>query len=193
MSARNDPTKSVHTTLVRANARAWGAATGLLFGTVLFAATNVLVLIGGEHVGAHLGRLAHVFPGYTVSVGGSLLGFVYAFVVGYALGRVLAPRKPTELDPRSRIHKHVRLNGNAWGLGMGGILAAGLFVTTNALALKGGDNVGALLHYLDTYIPGYQVTFAGSWIGAAFVFMAGWLAGKVIGSIYNATVQRAEG
>jgi hypothetical protein len=123
MHAQSDPARSVHTTLVRANARAWGAATGLLFGTVLFAATNVLVLIGGEHVGAHLGRLAHVFPGYTVSVGGSLLGFVYAFVLGYALGRVLAPRKPTALDPRSRVHRHVRLNGNAWGLGMGGILA----------------------------------------------------------------------
>ena len=185
----SSPQQEVHTTLVRANARAWGAATGLLFGAGLFAATNVLVLKGGDHVGTHLGRLGQVFPGYTVSVTGSMLGFVYAFVVGYALGRLLAPRKPTE---RSQLHHHVRLNGTAWGFGLGGILAAALFATTNALVAKGGEDVGALLHYLDVYIPGYEVSFAGSLIGALFLFMAGWVAGKLIGSIYNFTVTRAE-
>lgn len=34
-------------TLLRLNARAWGIATGLLFGGGLFVATNVLVLKGG--------------------------------------------------------------------------------------------------------------------------------------------------
>ncbi len=183
----------VHTTLVRANARAWGLATGLLFGATLFFATNILVLRGGPNVGYHLGRLSQVFPGYDVSFGGSLLGSVYAFVVGYALGRVLAPRKPTELDPRYFGKRHVRLNSNAWAWGLGVILAAVLFATTNALVLKGGENVGALLHYLDIYIPGYDVTFAGSWIGALFVFLSGWVGGKAIGTIYNYTVERAEG
>jgi len=187
------PESRVHTTLIRANARAWGLATGLLFGTGLFCATNILVLEGGENVGTHLGRLSQVFPGYQVSFVGSLLGFVYAFVVGYALGRVLAPRKPMELDPRSRTHRHVRLNSNAWGWGVGGLLAAALFATTNALVLRGGENVGALLHYLNIYIPGYEVTFLGSWIGAGFVFLAGWIGGKLIGVLYNFTVERAEG
>ncbi len=187
----------VHTTLVRANARAWGLATGLLFGTMLFLATIVLVVQGGENVGSHLGRLSQVFPGYEVSVSGSLLGFVYAFVVGYALGRLLAPRKPTEFDSglghRLPTKRHVRLNSSSWAWGTGALLAVALFATTNALVVRGGENVGALLHYLDIYIPGYEVTFLGSWIGAAFMFLVGWLSGKVIGLIYNFTVERAEG
>jgi hypothetical protein len=188
----NETPREVHTTLVRATARAWALATGLLLGLGLFLATIVLVLRGGPHVGTHLGRLSQVFPGYEVSFRGSLLGFVYAFVVGYALGRLLAPRRAMVLDPRRRAHRHVRLNGNAWGLGFGGLLAAALFATTNALVLRGGKDVGALLHYLAIYVPGYEVTFLGSCIGALALFAAGWIAGKCIGAIYNFAVARAE-
>lgn len=73
----------------RMNARAWGIGFGLLLGTGLFLATNILVMRGGEDVGQHLGLLAIYFPGYRVTFLGSLVGFVYAFVVGYGLGRVI--------------------------------------------------------------------------------------------------------
>lgn len=73
----------------RLNGRAWGIALGILFGVGLFVATNVLVLRGGEKVGTHLGLLSIYFPFYDVSFLGSLLGFVYAFVVGYATGRIV--------------------------------------------------------------------------------------------------------
>ena len=76
-------------TLARIDGRAWGIATGLVFGLGLFAATIFLVLKGGAVVGPHLQLLGMFFPGYRVSVAGSLLGFVYAFVFGYALGRLL--------------------------------------------------------------------------------------------------------
>ncbi|CAN5724171.1 hypothetical protein BH23GEM3_BH23GEM3_10080 [soil metagenome] len=76
-------------TVLRLNARAWGIAGGLLCGIGLFVATMILVLRGGEHVGAHLGLLRVYFPGYSVTFGGSLIGFVYAFVVGYGLGRLI--------------------------------------------------------------------------------------------------------
>lgn len=75
--------------LRRLNARAWGVATGLLFGGGLFFATNILVLKGGDDPGVHLRLLRAFFPGYSVSFVGSLVGFVYAFVVGYATGRVI--------------------------------------------------------------------------------------------------------
>jgi hypothetical protein len=185
----------IQTTLVRANARAWGVSTGLLFGLGVFLATNVLVLKGGEDVGAHLGRLGQVFPGFQVTFVGSLIGTVYAFVIGYALGRVLAPRRPLELEitDESTRHRHVRLNGRAWGWGTGGILAVLLFATTTALVMRGGENVGALLHHLDLYLPGYQVSYSGAVVGAAYVFGLGWLAGRAVGGIYNVTVERAEG
>jgi hypothetical protein len=73
----------------RLNERAWGVAGALVFGLGLFLATNVLVLQGGDDVGAHLGLLRYYFPGYSVTFVGSLIGFVYAFVLGYALGRVV--------------------------------------------------------------------------------------------------------
>jgi hypothetical protein len=71
---------------LRLNARAWGIALGLLFGLGLFAATIVLVLQGGPTVGRHLGLLSAFFPGYRVTLAGSLIGFVYAFVLGYGVG-----------------------------------------------------------------------------------------------------------
>jgi hypothetical protein len=71
------------------NGKAWGMALGFLFGIGLFVATNILVLKGGPNVGEHLSLLAQFFPGYRVTFVGSLIGFVYAFVVGYAVGRVI--------------------------------------------------------------------------------------------------------
>jgi hypothetical protein len=71
------------------NAKAWGIAFGLLCGLGLFAATLILVLKGGENVGEHLGLLAAYLPGYRVTVVGAFLGFVYLFVIGYALGRLV--------------------------------------------------------------------------------------------------------
>jgi len=81
--------EELESTLLRLNARAWGIATGLLFGVGLFLATNILLLKGGDNVGQHLQMLRVFFPGYSVSFLGSLIGFVYAFVVGYAIGRII--------------------------------------------------------------------------------------------------------
>lgn len=73
----------------QANQKAWGIGTGLLLGIALFVATNVLVARGGSNVGAHLYVLNAYFPGYSVSFAGSLIGFVYAFVLGYLSGRLV--------------------------------------------------------------------------------------------------------
>ena len=73
----------------RLNARAWGISMGMLLGGGLFVATNVLVLKGGPNVGQHLGLLSVYLPGYKVTLLGSLVGFVYLFVLGYALGRLI--------------------------------------------------------------------------------------------------------
>ena len=78
--------------VARLNARAWGVAGALLLGIGLFAATNILILLGpapGTEVGSTLGQLRYFLPGYSVSFVGSLIGFVYAFVIGYVLGRTV--------------------------------------------------------------------------------------------------------
>jgi len=71
------------------NEKAWGIGVALVLAVALFTATNVLVLKGGSDVGAHLRLLGVYFPGYRVTFAGSLIGFVYAFVLGYAVGRTV--------------------------------------------------------------------------------------------------------
>jgi hypothetical protein len=76
-------------TLLKLNARAWGIAVGMLFGTGLFIATVFLVVKGGQTVGAHLSLIGEYLPGYSVTWGGAFIGFVYLFVIGYAVGRLI--------------------------------------------------------------------------------------------------------
>ncbi len=81
--------RAVRREVLRLNAKAWGLSFGLLGGLGVFVSTMILVLKGGERVGPHLGLLAVYLPGYRVTVAGAFLGFIYLFVIGYALGRVL--------------------------------------------------------------------------------------------------------
>ena len=82
--------QALRRTLLRANEQGWGIAIGLLLGLGLFLATIVLVIKGGPNPGPHLGLLRIYFPGYSVTWIGAAVGFVYAFVVGYAIGRTIA-------------------------------------------------------------------------------------------------------
>ncbi len=82
----------------------------------------------------------------------------------------------------------VRLNGNVLGFVMGTVLALAVFVATNWLVLKGGEVVGPHMQLLDQFYWGYSVTFVGSIIGAAYSFVSGYVAGLLIGWIYNAVV-----
>ncbi len=88
MTIRNEQ-ESLNDALLRLNARAWGIAFGLLSGGGLFIATNVLLLRGGPDPGKHLALLAAFFPGYRISFVGSIVGFIYLFVIGYGVGRLI--------------------------------------------------------------------------------------------------------
>jgi hypothetical protein len=69
---------------------AFGFSTGSLTGVLLFLATLILVIKGGEVVGPNLGLLENYFPGYTVTLSGSLLGLVYGFITGFLAGWTFA-------------------------------------------------------------------------------------------------------
>ena len=71
------------------NEKAWAMGLGLTLAIGLFAATNFLLLKGGDHVGLHLQLLRVYLPGYSVSFPGSVIGFIYAFVLGYLSGRTV--------------------------------------------------------------------------------------------------------
>ena len=85
----NQEEQALENAIRRLNARAWGWAFGLLHGGGLFLATVFLLIKGGEDVGTHLNLLGIFLPGYTVTWFGAFLGFVYMFVIGYAIGRLI--------------------------------------------------------------------------------------------------------
>ena len=82
--------RTVRDRVIRLNATVHGLTVGFLAGFGLFIATNWLVLKGGEDVGRHLGLLSHYFIGYRVTFLGSLIGFAYASVTGFAATYLLA-------------------------------------------------------------------------------------------------------
>ena len=53
---------------------------------LLFLATLILVLKGGDVVGPKLELLENYFPGYSVTLPGSLLGLGYGFFSGFVGG-----------------------------------------------------------------------------------------------------------
>ena len=84
----NREVKELYAKVLRLDVWVLGLVLGLLSGITVFVATNWLVIKGGDPVGPHLALLGQYFIGYRVTFAGSLIGFVYAFVVG-GLGGLL--------------------------------------------------------------------------------------------------------
>lgn len=77
-------------TLTRMNARVLGLTLGFLGALSLFLATLVLLLRGGQRVGAHLKLLGHFFWGYDVTWGGLFLSLPYGFLTGFIAGYLVS-------------------------------------------------------------------------------------------------------
>jgi glycosyltransferase involved in cell wall biosynthesis len=73
-------------TFAKLDATALGLAVGVVSGLAVWAATSVLLLKGGHHVGPTLQLLGQYLPGFTVTWKGSLFGFLDAFLVGFFFG-----------------------------------------------------------------------------------------------------------
>jgi protoporphyrinogen oxidase len=65
---------------------AFGVSLGTVTGLVLFLATLLLVVKGGDVVGPNLRLLSQYFPGYQVTASGSALGLFYGFLMGFIGG-----------------------------------------------------------------------------------------------------------
>jgi len=79
----------------------------------------------------------------------------------------------------------IRLSRNVLGLTLGMLVAAGIFLATIILVIKGGPDVGSHLQLLDQYFPGYRVTWGGSFLGALYGFVVGYINGWIIATVYN--------
>jgi tetrahydromethanopterin S-methyltransferase subunit G len=76
--------------LMRLNGVILGLVLGVVFGFVIFIATIILLIKGGEPVGPHLALLGQFFIGYQVTFVGSLIGFLYGLILGFVVGFVIA-------------------------------------------------------------------------------------------------------
>lgn len=77
----------------RLDVTALAVSLGALAGVLLWIATVYLLLKGavpGGHIGPHLGLLANFLPYYSVSWTGSIVGATESFLIGFAIGALLA-------------------------------------------------------------------------------------------------------
>ena len=69
---------------------ALGVASGTVMGGLIFAATLYLVVKGGYPVGPNLALLGEFMYGYTVTLAGALIGFIWGFGIGFFIGWMFA-------------------------------------------------------------------------------------------------------
>lgn len=73
-------------TIARLRAGIVAVVSAMVVGFGLFAATLWLVIKGGPNVGQNLALLRAYYPGFSVTWGGSIVGFAYGALTGAVLG-----------------------------------------------------------------------------------------------------------
>lgn len=68
-----------------------------------------------------------------------------------------------------------RRNALALGVAVGVLAAAGVWLATVVLVVRGGPDTGAHLGLLSQYLPGYSVDLGGAFVGAGWGFVLGFL------------------
>ncbi len=197
----NDREAGVLNAAIRINTIVMAIAFGLLGGATLWLATVVLLLKGGEHVGAHLSLLSVFFPGYSVSWAGAWVGLLWGAAFGALSGAILYWGFARAL--RARFVEQSRdsaagvltpptmfLAGNALGIGLGALLALQLLVATLSLVLRGTAPYSQNAALLSHYIPGYSVSVWGGIVGAIQLFALAFVAAHLLAGIYNVVARR---
>ena len=99
------------------------------------------------------------------------------------------PVRPAMRDAEGEVVRAVaRLKAAMLGLLFGLMAGITLFAMTAILIIENGPQTGAHLRLLSTYAPGYTVTWRGAFIGFAWAFLFGGVAGWCIGYLYNRLV-----
>lgn len=171
---------------------------GFLSGSLVFLVTILSLLKLGDHPGQYLNLLGIFFTGYTVSVSGAFIGFLWGFVAGglaggllywtyaKALGKnIAAVFSSGDQDNIFSKPQILRIAGHPLGLAFGGVMASMLVVSTNILVLRGTADESIHAALLSNYLPGYTVSFVGSLIGCAELFFLSYLVCLLFGFIYN--------
>jgi len=167
---------------LRMNTLIFGAILGLMTGMLLFALAVAASLPPLAPMRLPVVLLSVFLPGYAANLGGAVAGFGWGCVAGGLIGAAVywvnaraalsALDRVVEVESRGADFPTaaVRLHGPSLGFAIGAIGAAGLFVATNWLVLRGTAAESIHARLLSQVLPGYQVDFTGSLVGACELF-----------------------
>lgn len=100
--------------------------------------------------------------------------------------RAATPRAPvTEAERTALARAFARLDPVALAVAVGVVSGVGLWAATVGLVLRGGPNVGFHLGRLAWFLPLYDVTWAGAFIGAVEAGALGAAAGAGMALLWN--------
>ena len=78
-----------------------------------------------------------------------------------------------------------RLDPTALAVALGTVTGLGLFIATVVLLLRQGSQVGHHLARLGYFLPGYQVTWPGAFVGLVEAALVGAALGAFLASAWN--------
>ena len=187
MSARAEPESDADPLLIRSTLRMntliFGAILGLMTGLTLFALGLAAGVPALAPTRLPVVLLSVFVPGYAAGVPGALAGFFWGCIAGGLLGGgvywINYRAVLSHLDRLVEIESSnadfpvaaLRLHGPALGLAIGAVAAAGLIGATSWLVVRGTADASIHARLLAQVLPGYQVNFAGSLVGAAELFL----------------------
>ena len=87
------------------------------------------------------------------------------------------------------IQTFAKIDRAAFGIAVGILFGAGIFLATNFLILKGGERVGQNFALLNQYFFGFSVTFAGSFVGLIYGFLSGFVLGWLTALLRNSVIK----
>lgn len=99
-------------------------------------------------------------------------------------------RSDSNTDKAILMAAFAKMDTIALAVALGSVWALLLLAATAALILKGapeGAEVGRHLALIGIYLPGYEVTWSGGLIGAAYVWLIGAALGFVLAVLWNLT------
>ena len=185
---------------VKWNTLLFAGICGLSGALTLLCLTYLSLYRGLPDPGHYLNLLGVFLPGYRVSAGGALVGFLWGGLLGAVSGAVTY--RVYSLSIRQQVADYfagakssddleyvtMKIYGHPLGLALGAIAALGVLITTNWLVVRGAADESIHAELLSHYLLGYSVSASGSIFGAVGIFVITYLFCVVLGAIYNGVV-----
>ena len=180
---------------IKLNLKLLGVVFGSVAGGTLFFVTLISHFKGG---GDFLNLLSVFFAGYSVSIAGAFIGFIWAFLYGGLFGSVLyyTYAKSLGTNIANVINDNqqasvfvkpqvLKLESHSIGVAVACSLSLLLIISTNILVLRGTADESINAALMSFYLPGYTVSFSGSLLGGIELFFITYLAFRVFSFTYN--------